>query len=189
MQLIWVSMLVVAQFLQISRAVTTRENMKGFDFEGPAAAVTSAILTGTPSVEGAALTDRNEGPSGMHADAAASIGSNRPSRSWFRQCITMLGIDTFLQIALHGSRASDVRAQRRRNPFTRGLFQNLKDFFYDCEPIFKLRSEGKAMLGGEIVDYTTMYEAPPRRRTRIAPFQTPGGDIVYQSVTTEESMA
>lgn len=189
MQLLWVTMLVFVQLLQISRAVTTRENMKGFDLESPAAAVTSAILAGTPSVDGAELNDRNAGPSDMHADAAASAGQQRPRQSWWQQCKTMLGIDTFIMIALHGSRASEVQAQRRRNPFTRGIVQNLKDFFYDSEPIFKIRTDGKAMLGGEVVDYTTMYEAPPRRHTRIAPFEGPGGEIVYQSVTTEESMA
>ncbi|KAB8349716.1 hypothetical protein FH972_023731 [Carpinus fangiana] len=184
LQLLWVTMLVFVQLLQISRAVTTRENMKGFDLEGPAAAVTSAVLTGTPSVDGAELSDRNAGPS---MDASAPV-PQRPRQSGWQQCKTVLGIDSFLAIALHGSRAHEVQAQRRRNPFTRGVVTNLTDFFYDVEPIFKMRRDGRAMLGGEVVDYTTLYEAPPRRRTRIAPFEGPGGDIVYRSVTEEESV-
>ena len=75
--------------------------------------------------------------------------------------------------------ASDGLADRRRtrkNVFSRGVITNCKDFFCEPEPYFGRKSSGAGMLDGEIINYTKLYDAPFRTRTRG------GGDMVYRSV-------
>jgi hypothetical protein len=104
----------------------------------------------------------------------------------------MLGVDTFMATALFGSRAKEVRQQNKRNPFSRGILQNCRDFWLDPAPVFGRRTNGEGVLGGERVDYTRMYEVPAfnkavgtsTRRVR----GEDGGTARYAAVATDEEV-
>lgn len=160
LQLTWVTMLVIVQLLQVSRAQTTFENMKGHQhMSKPTAAVTSALVSGAPSLEDAGLTERSLAP-----DAAAPTQPQRRQDGCFDSWKRLLGIDTFMATAVHGSGSEQSR--QVRNPFSRGFTTNLKDFFFDPAPVFRRRENGMAMLGGQRVDYTRLYDVPSRSMVR-----------------------
>lgn len=73
----------------------------------------------------------------------------------------------------------DRRTARYRNPFSRGITTNCRDFWCDSAPYFGKREPGSAMLGGEVVNYNVMYELPVRLRTGQS-------GMIYRSVATEE---
>lgn len=168
LQLFWVSMLLFVQLVQISRAMTTYENMRGAHHgQGSSAstAITTALAAGTLTAAGAQLDSDGHGPDpalgGHHHHHHA-----RPS--CFSQWRKILGIDTFLETALHGYEGNRNRSQRNRagNPFSRGCVTNCKDFLCDPAPVFGKRESGTAMLGGQVVNYMQMYETPPRMMAR-----------------------
>ena len=74
----------------------------------------------------------------------------------------MLGMDVFFTIAFNGYRGSKAKELRRKkpNPFTRGLVRNCQDFWLDGPVFGRKQSGGMALLGGERVDYTSLYDAP-----------------------------
>lgn len=73
----------------------------------------------------------------------------------FSLCKKVLGVDTFVETALI---RKDLR--QRRNPFSAGFLRNFQDFWCDPAPIFSGRNHGKSLLGGQVIDYTSMYEVP-----------------------------
>lgn len=161
LQLTWVSMLLIVQLVQIGRAQTTYESMKAQRHlhghgSGFADAATNFAATGTTSAAEAGLTDAARGP-----DPAAE-SAPRPPESCLGRWQRLLGLDTFMATALYGSRADEVRSRQRQNPFTRGMLTNCKDFWCEPSPVFGRHDNGVALLGGERVDYTSMYEAPGR---------------------------
>lgn len=175
-------MLLIVQVLQIARAQTTVESMRGRVQHGWQAseAITSALVAGSTSMDGAQL-----GHTGMGPDPVVPPRSrqSRPRRheGFFSQWIKLLGLDTFVATATGG-----VRVRRRRNPFSRGVITNCKDFWCDSAPYFRRRENGSAMLGGDIVNYTRMYETPPRMKARRSPH---GGESeLYQSVGSEDAV-
>ncbi|KAL9058921.1 MAG: hypothetical protein Q9162_001477 [Coniocarpon cinnabarinum] len=172
LQDVWVTMLILTQLFQIARGQTTFEVMKGHpQLSGTNAAVAAGITSGTASLEGAGLTDTGAGP---------EASKRKKPDGWLDQWKRLLGIDSFIATALHGSRADEVLKRRRENPFHRGMVQNLRDFFFDPAPVFARRANGMGMLGGEVVDYATMYEAP-----RIGRVVRRGGER-YEGVAQEE---
>ncbi|KAJ9669646.1 palmitoyltransferase akr1 [Coniosporium apollinis] len=176
LQLVWVTMLLVVQLVQIARATTTYESMRGhLHSHGTADAITSFVTTGSTSPDGGQLT----------ADAAAAGTAAEQKQAaketLWQQWKRLLGLDTALTLMLHGSRGEEVGARQRQNPFTRGVWTNCTDFWRDGQPVFGRGKSGVAMLGGERVDYTKMYEAPPRiRRGRTR--GTGGGGGRYEAV-------
>lgn len=112
----------------------------------------TALATGSMTMEGAQISAAGAGPDAV-----------KPAHNHQEGCLgrwkKLLGIDTFLAIALHGSKAEEVTARRKSNPFTRGMFRNCQDFWFDG-PVFGRKGNGEAMLGGEKVDYTRMYVVP-----------------------------
>lgn len=159
LQLTWVTMLVVVQFVQVSRGQTTYEVMRGHQhMSKPEAAVTSALISGAPSLDDAGLTERSLGND--------SPPSTQPRRrqGFFDSWKRLLGIDTFVATAMHGSRSPQAR--QTRNPFSRGIITNLKDFFFDSGPLLRRRENGMAKLGGQRIDYTRLYDIPARSLTR-----------------------
>ena len=162
-QLTWITILIFAQLLLISRGTTTLEDSAGKHPSDSDAVVTSAIMAGTTSPEAAGLTG---------AGGAESQQTSRPEQSGsFQKIKRLLGLDSTMAVlsesirtAMHGSRAPEFQARQRRNPFTRGFLTNLRDFFFDPAPVFGERQNGEALLGGEKVDYTAMYELPSHRR-------------------------
>jgi palmitoyltransferase ZDHHC13/17 len=170
-------MLVVVQLVQIARAQTTYESMKGHLSNHDAGdAITSFVMTGSVGPNG-------EGGDTGGPDPAAS----RPRReSFFQQWKRILGIDTFLTLAVKwtgGNRTGANRIQRNynRNPFNRGTIMNCRDFWCDGLPILGKRNNGEAALGGERVHYTSMYEPPRMAMTR-------GDGGVYEVVDADDDV-
>jgi palmitoyltransferase ZDHHC13/17 len=179
LQLIWVTMLVMVQLVQIARGLTTYEAMTQHHKHphGPADAFTSFVTSGTTSMDQAGLTPGQRGPD-------PAVQPNRPHQKngCLDQWKRMLGIDTFLATAMFGSNAATTQSNQRSNPFSRGLLQNCKDFWLDSAPVFGSRQNGEAMLGGLKVDYTNMYYVPARTTTRGG--QDSGG--AYESLATTD---
>ncbi|KAL1984855.1 hypothetical protein VTN96DRAFT_8610 [Rasamsonia emersonii] len=154
LQLIWVTMLCAVQLVQISRNQTTYENMRGHSIEHAhphSQAITSALAAGTTSLDAAGLTSAGHGPN----PAATPAAHPHRSHGCFEQWKKLLGLDTFFATA-------QGRSARQKNPFSRGIITNCRDFWCDPAPIFRKREPGSAMLDGEIVNYYRMYEPPLR---------------------------
>jgi hypothetical protein len=161
-------MLAIVQLLQIARGLTTYEAMNihkhggshghghGHGHGHAGDGLTSFITTGNTSMETAQLTSGDRGPNPV-VPAHPHPHKGGCLESWKR----LLGIDTFIAVALHGQGSVQARQNRaNRNPFSRGILQNCADFWYDGAPIFGSRETGATKLGGERVDYTMLYEAP-----------------------------
>ena len=178
-------MLLVVQSVQIARAQTTYESMRGNPYHASQAseAITSALTAGTTTLEGAQLPGGTGGAGGgMGANpAVANVSSTPPPRKGgcFEQWKKLLGLDTFIATAAGGN-----NNRRRRNPFSRGVLTNCRDFWCDPAPYFYKRETGAAMLDGAVVNYTRMYETPPRMRMRRAR----DGDGAYQSVGDDDTV-
>ncbi|KAJ4407059.1 palmitoyltransferase akr1 [Didymella pomorum] len=191
-QLTWVTMLLCVQLLQIARNLTTYESMRGhLNSHTAADAVTSFVTTGDTSqdVVGNAATSGPAGSAptngfGSGQDTGDAPKRPQPKHSVWDQWKRLLGLDTFVAIALHGSNADARRAQARArgNPFSRGVVTNCKDFWCDGAPVFGKREGGFAKLGGERIDYTRMYDVNDIPKMRYA---RAGGER-YESVGTEE---
>ncbi|KAH9876865.1 hypothetical protein IAQ61_002226 [Plenodomus lingam] len=186
LQSTWVTMLLCVQLLQIARNLTTYESMRGhLDSHTPADALTSFVTTGDTSqdVSGSAGHAPTNGfGSGQDIGDIPRIKS--PRGSVWQQWKQLLGLDTFLTIALQGSRAGQTPFARPppKNPFSRGIITNCKDFWCDGSPVFGRKEGGFAKLGGERVDYTRLYEVPTMR------YQSGGAGEGgrYESVAAEE---
>lgn len=174
LQLIWVTMLCAVQIIQISRNQTTYENMRGHgvDSSHPTSqAITSALVAGTTSPSAAGLTAAGQGPNPV----APATPVPRRSHGFFGQWKRLLGLDTFFATA-------QGRTRRQKNPFSRGIITNCRDFWLDPAPIFKRRESGSGMLDGEAVNYYRMYEPPLRMHTG-----GPGGSGgAYSSVAGDD---
>lgn len=173
LQLIWVTMLVFTQFFQVSRAMTTYENMTGIHLGPPASrALTS---TGTP-------LDPNVPSLASNSDAAGGPGSkHKAGGGVLKQWSRMLGVDPFIETIAGRAAATGKSRRKKKNPYSRGCISNCKDFWCDPAPIFGQRENGSTLLGGGRVDYTAMYESPPLMR--LTGIRTRGG---YEALGTED---
>ncbi|KAM4057272.1 ankyrin repeats (3 copies) domain-containing protein [Hirsutella rhossiliensis] len=173
LQLVWVTMLVFTQFFQVSRAMTTYENMTGIHLSPPTSrALTS---TGTP-------LDPNIPPLASATDAAGGPANrNKASGGMLKQWSRMLGVDPFIETIAGRAAATGKNRRKKKNPYSRGCLSNCKDFWCDPAPIFGQRENGSALLGGGKVDYTAMYESPPLMR--LTGIRTRGG---YEALGAED---
>lgn len=190
LQLTWVTMLVIVQTVQIARGLTTFETM----FHGrhstnpggrPAEAITSALTAGTTTLSGAELTASRMGPDPALPRGGHRHGHANQKQGFFATWTKLLGLDTFLATA-QGS----AQARRKKNPFSRGVVRNCKDFWLDPAPYFRSRENGAAMLDGEVVNYARMYEPPPRMKYRGSSGRA-GGDGaagLYHSVAGDDAV-
>lgn len=172
-------MLFIVQSVQIARALTTYESMRGHTrHNSPASeAITSALTAGTTSLSGASLTDTGAGPN----PAVPHGHSHARKEGCLAQWKKLLGLDTFVATAFGRS-----GRRRRGNPFSRGVMTNCRDFWFDPAPYFRQRENGEAMLNGEVVNYTRMYETPPRMTMRR--LRGDEGSGRYLSVDTEDAV-
>lgn len=191
LQLTWVTMLLAVQLIQVSRAMTTYENMVGAHHghdSKTSEAITSVLTTGTTTRAGAQIGSTGLGPDPAlpptHAPGSHH-GHNHHQGGCFAQWKKILGVDTFVETALHGYSGTRNRSQRRQNPFSAGCMQNCKDFWCDPAPVFGRRENGEAALGGAVVNYTTMYETP-----RLSMRAARAGDTagMYHTVDADDSV-
>ncbi|KAK4936156.1 palmitoyltransferase akr1 [Elasticomyces elasticus] len=173
LQLVWVTMLIVVQTVQISKNQTTYENMKRHEHSHDHKPLLPQHARPVTQGASAATTSLND-------TAAASTRINPVPRrpdGFFTRWKKLLGLDAFLATA---SDASHGKLQSRNaNPFTRGVIGNCKDFWCDPAPIFGKRENCKGYLGGEVVDYAHLYEVPLRLRRGA-------GGMAYTSVATDD---
>jgi palmitoyltransferase ZDHHC13/17 len=180
LQLVWVTMLIVVQTIQISKNQTTYENMKRHDKTHDHGnrpilpihnhphphPITQGASTATTSLNDSAAASTRLQPTPRRPD------------SFLTRWKKMLGLDVFLVTA---SDASQGHLQSRNsNPFSRGIIGNCKDFWCDPAPVFGKRRNGEGFLEGEVVDYARLYDVPLRLRGPRA------GGMRYESVAGEE---
>ena len=179
LQVIWVTMLLVVQFVQITRAQTTYESMRGNIHSSSHAseAITSALTAGSTSMDGAQISGAGMGPD----PAVPSSHSHNPLRKegYFAQWKKLLGLDAFMTTAL-----GTTTPRRRGNPFSRGVITNCKDFWCDPAPYFGRRETGAAMLDGAVINYARMYETPSRMQFRRPRDAGEGG--AYHNVDSDD---
>ena len=132
-------------------------------------------------MEGAQLPTMHQPGGAPGAPGAAGHGhghAHGQQEGCFAQWKKLLGLDTFVATAQSGLEGGSAR--RPQNPYSRGIITNCRDFWCDPSPVFGKRAVGDAMLDGDVVNYTRMYEVPPRMKARR------GGGASYESVGTEE---
>ena len=151
-------MLIFVHLTQVARGITTLETMKGQAKFGP---VVTAMATGSTSLDDAQVNGSGAGP-----DLVNHAGHSHPHKKTegcLSQWYKLLGIDTFYTVAFQGykgARNKDARRkQKEANPFSRGILRNCQDFWMDGS-VFTRKTSGQALLGGEVVDYTSMYDVP-----------------------------
>lgn len=142
---------------QVARAMTTYESMR-HQHTGP---VTAALTTGSLTAD----ADAGAGPvpAAANGHGHAHPHKKRQKEGCWSQWKKLLGLDTFIATAMHGSKAGEVMARRRQNQFTRGMLRNCQDFWCDAGgagSLFKGRTDGVSLLGGEEVDYRRLYHVP-----------------------------
>jgi palmitoyltransferase len=183
-------MLLLVQLVQISRAQTTYENMHSQRLHShsrkASEAFASALTAGTLPLEGAGLSLGGMGPiSALPSQIRNAHGHQGHSHEgWFSHWKKLLGLDTFVATAQDGL-SSRNRSRHDRNPFSRGVITNCKDFCCDTAPVFGRRETGMAMLGGEVVNYTKMYERPSRMKFRTRHSDQSNG--TYETVPADDS--
>lgn len=177
LQLVWVTMLIVVQSVQISKNQTTYENMKRHEHSS------SPRLPVLPQHRHQITQGATSATTSLNDTAAAATRINpiprRPDG-----CLTrwkkLIGLDAFLATASDASHGT--LQPRNRNPFSRGCIGNCRDFWLDPAPLFGKRNNGEGYLGGEVVDYTRLYDVPLRLRGGGR-----GRGMVYESVADHDA--
>lgn len=176
LQLVWVTMLLFVQFLQVSRAMTTFENMFGLDHKSIASLNSAFTSTGAP------LDPSQNPPPGAASQADAPGGHGHAHghkhKGFLKQWGQLLGVDAFMKTA-----TGPKNKRKRKNPYSGGCLSNCKDFWCDPAPVFGRRETGAAVLGGQPVNYTEMYESPSLMDITGGRGRRTGG---YQPVAREE---
>lgn len=188
LQLTWVSMLLFVQLIQVSRAMTTYENMFGVNHNSAGSLTSAFTSTGAP-------LDPNHPeampPSGAAAQPEAAEGGHSHHRhkhgdGFVKSMSKLLGVDAFIETATGRGNAAGGKNKRRKvkNPYSRGCLTNCKDFWCDSAPLFGKRENGAAMLDGEVVNYMEMYESPSAmslggaRRSRRGAYESVNSEVV-----------
>ncbi|CAK7270168.1 palmitoyltransferase akr1 [Sporothrix epigloea] len=186
LQLSWVSMLLFVQFVQVSRAMTTYENMYGVNPHGHGHGGVSALqsaFTSTGAPLNPAAVDGHAGHGHGHGGHGHSHGHSH--NGFVKQWSKVLGIDTFIETATgRGAASSSKKTRRNQNPYSRGCATNCRDFWCDPAPLIGQRESGSALLGGEPVNYMDMYETP--RLMEAVRKVNDGTGAAYEAVAAEE---
>lgn len=181
LQLTWVGMLIFVQFIQVARAMTTYENMYGIqDGSGAGSAFTSTGAPLDPS-----HPDFGIPPSAADNPLGVRKGHSHghKHRGFLQQWSRILGVDTFIETAT-GRGAASGKNMKKKNPYSRGMMQNCRDFWCDPSPMFGRRENGDAMFGGERINYTEVYESPAAMGLGLTGRRRGG----YEAVTTNEEV-
>lgn len=156
LQLTWVGMLLFVQFIQVARAMTTYENMFGVNHASATSLASAFTSTGAP------LDPSQQPPSGTAGgEGGHKHGHGHRHSGMMKTMSRLLGVDIFMQTARGEAAATNKKNKRKsKNPYSRGCVANCKDFWCDPAPVFGRRETGAAVLGGQPVNYTEMYESP-----------------------------
>jgi palmitoyltransferase ZDHHC13/17 len=166
-QLLWLTMLVVVQYYQIARGITTHElsNLQKYGFLG-----------------GGNVTVEDRMQEGVSSRLPPIAVNDKPPQGRFQKCLRILGVEQFFTTFKDKRQRAD--AQRRgMNPFDQSsCLTNCGDFWAVPEHLsdessrgwlesglrirgmgFRLGKGGEARLGGQEVNYFDMWEVPEKR--------------------------
>lgn len=179
LQLTWVGMLLFVQFVQVARAMTTYENMFGVSRTSHISLASAFTSTGAP------LDPSQQPPTGAAAGGEGDHGHGHGHRhgGMLKTLTRLLGVDIFMNTARGRGAATTKNKRKSKNPYSRGCLTNCKDFWCDPAPVFGQRETGAAVLGGQRVNYTEMYESPAvmdiiGRGTRTGGYEAVAGEEV-----------
>ncbi|KAI0018985.1 hypothetical protein F4780DRAFT_748724 [Xylariomycetidae sp. FL0641] len=186
LQLTWVGMLIFVQFIQVARAMTTYENMYGIQDGATSSLMSAFTSTGAP-------LDPNH-PDAVAPPSAAHdpLGANKHGahghkhKGFLQQWARLLGVDPFIEtITGRGAASGPLKTRKKGNPYSKGYVQNCRDFWCDPAPVFGRRETGDALIGGQRVNYTDIYESPAAMRLgpAVGARSRRGG---YETVAGEE---
>ncbi|KAH3665820.1 hypothetical protein OGAPHI_004008 [Ogataea philodendri] len=153
----WLSLLLLVQFLQISKGITSYE--------------VSTLHQGVDNSFSSVPTDESVD---LSSDEVALPGLRKlvclPDIVVNSRCSRLIGLNQFLMI-------SDDMIQQKSGPasFDQGIVQNWLDFLflktngepYSWRNLFKLPILGEANLGGELVDYYKLYKVPTKQSSAV----------------------
>ncbi len=185
LQLTWVCMLLFVQGIQVSRAMTTYENMFGVSHRPAGSLNSSFTSTGAPLDPNSATPP--SGPAGHSDEGSHSHGHGHGNHShggFLKQWGKLLGVDAFIETAAGRGAATGKNTKRRKNPYSRGCVSNCKDFWCDPAPVFGKRETGAAILGGELINYTDIYESPTMMQLGMS--RRGGTRGTYEAVAGDE---
>ena len=162
-QLSWLTLLVLVQYYQIVRGITTHEltNVRKYGYLG-----------------GSTVTIEDRMQEGVSSRLPPIARASSPPPSRFNKCLRILGVEQFL--TTFRDRRRQVVAQRQgMNPFDQGFWTNCGDFWAVPTHVneessrswldnglhlrgvgFQLGKGGEGRLGGQEVDYFKMWEVP-----------------------------
>jgi len=160
LQLTWVGMLLFVQFIQVTRGMTTYENMFGIDAHHAAALNSAFTSTGAP-LAGTASHPAAPGAAVLPDSAHGRHGHKHKHGGFLKQWGKLLGVDAFIETATGRGAATGAKNKRRKtNPYSQGCLTNCRDFWLDPAPVFGKRETGAAVLAGRPVNWTEVYETP-----------------------------
>lgn len=162
LQLTWVGMLLFVQFVQVAKAMTTYENMFGVNHAAASSLTSAFTSTGAPLDPSHSDSLPPSGTAAQSEAAGGHHGHKHGGGGFMKTMTKLLGVDAFIETATGRGAAAGGRNKRRKgkNPYSRGIITNCKDFWCDSAPLFGKRENGTAMLDGQVVNYTEMYESP-----------------------------
>ena len=129
-------MLVFTQLVQVSRAMTTFENMTGIHTREATTALTSTGTPLDPSLAAAATSTTSAGGHG-----------GRHKGGMLKQWSRILGVDPFIETITGRGAATGNSRRKKKNPYSRGCVSNCKDFWCDPAPIFRQRERNGCPRG------------------------------------------
>lgn len=181
-------MLLFVQFIQVSRAMTTYENMYGIDRHAAGSLTSAFTSTGAPLNPNHPDAIPPSGTTGTSdSNGRGSHGQHHHGHDhggFLKQWSRILGVDTFIETATGRGAATGKQKKQRKNPYSRGCITNCKDFWCDPAPVFGHRETGAAVLGGRTINYTEMYESPALMELSKA--RKGGQRGAYEAVAVEE---
>lgn len=174
LQMTWVTMLVLVQLWQISRATTTQEvvNIRRHGYMGGArdpprrlavaSAVASVITSGTTDPAGAALDSGGGGPTTAPTCEHHHHHNKKGAGGGFMKTVArLLGVDQFVDTAKMG------RHRKVDNPFDGGVASNCNDFWRVPSRDI-VASDGAGLVKRVPVDYYKLYAVPSPSREMYA---------------------
>jgi palmitoyltransferase len=174
-------MLLFVQFIQVTRGMTTYENMFGIDHHSAASLHSAFTSTGAP-LGGA--NPPSGGAAGQPDGSGHGHGHKHKHGGFLKQWGKLLGVDAFIETATGRGAATGAKNKRKKtNPYSRGWLTNCKDFWCDPAPVFGKRETGAAVLAGQPVNWTDMYESPALMEAGRGRRGRSGG---YEAVAGEE---
>lgn len=163
--------------------MTTYENMVGMNHATPSGLTSAFTSTGAPLDP--THPDANPPSGGAAGGQRHGHGHGHKHGGFLKQWSKILGVDAFIETASgRGAAAGGHNKRASRNPYSRGCVTNCRDFWCDPAPVFGRRENGAAQLGGDLVNYSEMYESPALMEMRSRGGAARRG--AYEAVAAEE---